>query len=159
MRQGNSTKAEYYNRRQVNFKPEPPKRGLKQYHPMGDFEYYPPEINMHHQPGEGVVTKGILIPAYAISVYLLILSIACLVVSFNWCNSKKNQKAQDCLELFFVYTRIIFIKYILFLLQFLDFWFCRFNLSFRFLIISLLHQIPAYRHIGLLFKIFVLLIM
>ena len=83
MRQGNNVKAEYYNnRRHVDFKPEPPKRGLKQFHPMGNFEYEPPQINMHHQPGEGMVTKGILIPAYAISVYLLILGIACMIASF-----------------------------------------------------------------------------
>jgi hypothetical protein len=83
MKQSNSIKAGYYNRQRVNLKQEAPKKGLKQYHPMGDIEYQPPTINTNHHIGEGIVTKAILIPAYAISVYLLILAIACLVASFS----------------------------------------------------------------------------
>lgn len=125
MRQGNNTRAEYYNRRQVNFKLEPPKRGLKQYHPMGDFEYEPPRINTNHQPGEGMVTKGVLIPAYAISIYLLILAIACMVASFVWWKSRWIKKPKIVLSFFRI---VFFIIWILFLLTFLDSLSWRFNL-------------------------------
>jgi len=94
------TKADYYNRQRLNLTPSYKKSGFKEFHPMNEVEYEPPKINMHHHVGEGIVTKGVLIPAYAISIYLLILAIACMIASFSWCTIQRNKKAQVYLGLF-----------------------------------------------------------